>query len=55
MSRKVYRICLLSVVLIAIVGGIFYYVNFVKPEPDVREGTLVWQKEICKTEWVDET
>lgn len=41
MSHKLYRMCLLSVVIIAIVGGIFYYLNYVKDETDITEGTLV--------------
>lgn len=41
MSHKVYRICLLSVVLLAIVGGIFYYLNYVQKKSDITEGTLV--------------
>lgn len=41
MRHTVYRICLLSVVIIAIVGGIFYYLNYVRDEADITEGTLV--------------
>lgn len=41
MSHKFYRICLLSVVIIAIVGGIFYYLNYVRDKSDITEGTLV--------------
>lgn len=41
MSHKIYRICLLSVVIIAIVGGIFYYLNYVQDKSDITEGTLV--------------
>ena len=44
MSHKIYRICLLSVVIIAIVGGIFYYLNYVKDKNDITEGTLVRQE-----------
>lgn len=43
MSHKLYRMCLLSVVIIAIVGGIFYYLNYVQKETDITEGTLVKQ------------
>lgn len=50
MSRKIYRICLLSVVVIAIVGGILYYLNYVKPEPDITDGTLVWMQETTTEE-----
>ncbi len=47
MGHKVYRICLLTVVLIAIVGGIFYYLNYVREESDIQSGTLVqWEAEI---------
>jgi len=45
MSRKLYRICLLSIAVIAIVGGIFYYLNHTKDEPDTTDGTLVWHME----------
>lgn len=41
MNHKIYRICLLSVVILAIVGGIFYYLNYVKDKSDITEGTLV--------------
>ena len=41
MSHKVYRLCLLSVVILAIVGGIFYYLHCVKDNEDITEGTLV--------------
>lgn len=40
---KIYRLCLLSLVLITIIGGIFYYVNYVENEREVMEGTLVQQ------------
>lgn len=41
MEHKIYRICLLSVVIIAIVGGIFYYLNYVQKGKEIKEGTLV--------------
>ena len=41
MEHKIYRICLLSVVILAIVGGIFYYLNYVQKETEIHEGTLV--------------
>ena len=44
MRHKVYRLCLLSVVIIAIVGGIFYYINYVQNKTDITEGTLVRQE-----------
>lgn len=44
MSHKLYRMCLLSVVIIAIIGGIFYYLNYVRDEKDITEGTLVWEE-----------
>jgi hypothetical protein len=37
----IYRICLLAVVALTIAGGIFYYVNYVKGQVTVTEGTLV--------------
>ncbi len=41
MEHKIYRICLLSVVILAIVGGIFYYLNYVQKGTEIMEGTLV--------------
>ncbi|MEG0962648.1 MAG: hypothetical protein RSD28_05305 [Lachnospiraceae bacterium] len=45
--NKIYRICLLSLVIFTVIGGIFYYLNYVKNEASVMEGTLVmeWQEE----------
>ncbi|MCI8282034.1 MAG: hypothetical protein HFI76_10140 [Lachnospiraceae bacterium] len=45
MSHKLYRVCLLSLLIIAIVGGIFYYLNYVQDQSDITEGTLVRQTE----------
>lgn len=42
MRHRVYRICLLFVVIIAIIAGIFYYLNYVKAN-EITEGTLVQQ------------
>lgn len=39
----VYRICLLVVVILTIIGGIFYYVNYMESQTRVTEGTLVWE------------
>ena len=50
MRHTVYRICLLSAVIIAIMGGIFYYLNYVRDEADITEGTLVRREqsvEVC--------
>lgn len=41
MSHKLYRMCLLSVVILAIVGGIFYYLNYAKEKTEITDGTLV--------------
>ena len=46
MSHKLYRACLLAVVIIAIAGGIFYYLNYVQDKTEITEGTLV-QREFC--------
>ena len=46
MSHKLYRMCLLSVVIAAIVGGIFYYLNYVRQDVDITDGTLVKQEQI---------
>lgn len=43
---KIYRLCLLSVVILTIIGGIFYYINYVEKEVSVREGTLVQQRSV---------
>lgn len=45
---KIYRLCLLSVVILTIIGGIFYYVEYAKNETKVTEGTLV-----KKQEWLE--
>lgn len=37
----IYRACLLALVILTIAGGIFYYVNYVKGQATVTEGTLV--------------
>ena len=44
---KIYRMCLLSVVVLTVIGGIFYYTNYVENEITVTEGTLVqlWEPE----------
>lgn len=42
---KIYRLCLLSVVILTIIGGIFYYVNYVENETTITEGTLVQNQE----------
>ena len=39
----VYRICLLVVVVLTIIGGIFYYVNYMDRHRKVTEGTLVME------------
>lgn len=44
----IYRICLLVVVILTIIGGIFYYVNYVENQVKVTEGTLV--RVDCKEE-----
>lgn len=36
-----YRICLLSVVIVTIIGGIFYYSDYEKKQTAITEGTLV--------------
>ncbi len=37
----IYRICLLVIVILTIIGGIFYYGNYVESQVNVTEGTLV--------------
>ncbi|MCI9446748.1 MAG: hypothetical protein HFH36_05015 [Lachnospiraceae bacterium] len=41
----VYRICLLVIVILTIIGGIFYYVNYMEGQVQVTEGTLVMEDE----------
>ena len=45
----VYRICLLVVVVLTIIGGIFYYVNYMERHrhTKVTEGTLVMKEAMC--------
>ena len=41
MKHKTYRICLLSLVVLAVIGGIFYYVNCVSGKEEGIKGTFV--------------
>ena len=38
---RIYRICLLIVVVLTIIGGIFYFINYMERNTKVPEGTLV--------------
>ena len=38
---RIYRICLLIVVVLTIIGGIFYFINYMERNTKVTEGTLV--------------
>lgn len=49
MEHKIYRICLLSVVILAIVGGIFYYLNYVQKGTEIKEGTLVQMEKAAQS------
>jgi len=40
---RIYRICLLVVVALTIIGGIFYYINYMENHTKVTEGTLVME------------
>lgn len=40
MKKRTYRLCLLSVIIIALIGGFFYYQNVTKEEQAV-DGTFV--------------
>lgn len=46
----IYRICLLVVVILTIIGGIFYYVNYMESQVRVTEGTLVMEDSNAETE-----
>lgn len=39
----IYRVCLLIVVVLTIIGGIFYYINYMENHTKVTEGTLVME------------
>ena len=41
MKHKTYRICLLSLVIIAVIGGILYYTNENRNKSTKGEGTFV--------------
>ncbi|MCI9530534.1 MAG: hypothetical protein HFH38_02075 [Lachnospiraceae bacterium] len=45
--RTIYRICLLAVIILTLIGGITYYVNYVERKSQFTEGTLVkgWKQE----------
>ena len=47
----IYRICLLVVVVLTIIGGIFYYINYTENNTRVTEGTLVMED----ADWGEET
>ena len=44
MNRTKYRVWLISVVLVAAVFGIFYYVYMGKQEKTITDGTLVYHQ-----------
>lgn len=50
MCHKVYRICLLSVVILTVVVGIFYYLNYVQEESTITEGVLVQQESVLTSD-----
>lgn len=41
MKYKTYRICLLSLVILALIGGIFYYYNMEESHAQTLDGTFV--------------
>ncbi len=41
--NTIYRICLLVIVILTIIGGIFYYINYMENHTRVTEGTLVME------------
>ena len=43
MNRTKYRAWLISIVLAAVVFGIFYYMYMGNEEKTFKDGTLVWQ------------
>ena len=46
MNRKTYRICLLMMVIITIIGGIFYYTKLQSEENEIpREAVFVMSQQ----------
>lgn len=45
MNRTKYRVCLISVVLAAVIFGIFYYMYMGSREQTYTDGTFVWRHE----------
>lgn len=43
MNRKVYRLCLVMVIVMAALSGIIYYQFVQKQEKIPEKGTFVWQ------------
>ena len=41
MKYRKYRICLLSLIIIAVIGGLFYYYNTGEEEAKAVDGTFV--------------
>lgn len=41
MSRFIYRVCLVAVLLIALAGGVYYYTTVYQKEPVPQKGTFV--------------
>ena len=50
MNRMKYRVWLISIVLAAVVFGIFYYVYIGNQEKTVTDGTLVYRTEQIREE-----
>lgn len=43
MNRKIYRICLVLLILVAVAGGVWYYGVLQRHQMTPTEGTLVWE------------
>ncbi len=41
MKHKTYRLCLLSLIVLAVIGGVFYYLNTGRTEAKEVDGTFV--------------
>lgn len=46
MNRKVYRFCLVVIIVAAVISGVWYYQFYQRQEINPKEGTLVWAETI---------
>ena len=41
MNRRIYRMCLAAVLIIAVAGGVFYYMTLNEKQAGIEKGTFV--------------